>query len=103
MFETRSNPLGRNLWNQVQQMHDDMNRLFGRWTDGRTSWGYATFPAVNVWEADEALEVEAELPGLRLEDLEIFVTGNNQLTIKGEHKLGVTAKGRQHRQERTLG
>ena len=31
--------------------------------------------------------VEAELPGLKLEDLEIYVTGGNQLTIKGERPV----------------
>src|SRR5262245_54430412 len=87
MFATRWNPFGRNIWNQVQQMQDEMNRLFDRWGDGRA--GFATFPAVNVWEESDALYVQAELPGLNLNDLEIFVTGNNQLTIKGERKANV--------------
>jgi HSP20 family protein len=104
MFGTRWNPFNRNnVWGQMQQMQDEMNRLFSRWGDGRSGWGYAAFPAVNVWEEDDALFVEAELPGLNLADLEIFVTGHNQLTIKGERKVVVPDKSRLHRQERGMG
>jgi HSP20 family protein len=81
-----------------------MNRLFDRWNEdsGRVfSWTH--FPAVNVWEDGETLVVEAELPGLKLEDLEIFVTGNNQLTLKGERKVDAPEKGLRHRQERGFG
>jgi HSP20 family protein len=47
--------------------------------------------------------VEAELPGLELNDLEIYVTGENTLSVKGERKQpGVTA-GTWHRQERGYG
>jgi HSP20 family protein len=40
---------------------------------------------------------------LDLEDLEIYVTGGNQLILKGERKLCASAKGVWHRQERTFG
>jgi HSP20 family molecular chaperone IbpA len=36
--------------------------------------------------------LEAELPGLDLKGLEIFVTGGNQLTIKGERKQAAPEK-----------
>ena len=58
---------------------------------------------MNVWEEGEALVVEAELPGLALEDLDIFVTGHNQLTIKGERKAAAPDKSVQHRLERGFG
>ena len=44
--------------------------------------------------------IEAELPGQDLKDLEIYVTGGNQLTIKGERKQASSEKGVWHRQER---
>ena len=102
MFATRWNPWNRNLWGQVQQFQEEMNRMFDRWGDGRSGLS-AGFPAVNVWEEEDALFVEAELPGLNLNDLEIFVTGHNQLTIKGERKANVPEGTRLHRQERGLG
>ena len=63
----------------------------------------ATFPPVNVWEEGDAVLVEAELPGLDLKDLEIYVTGGNQLTVKGERKPLTPEKGVWHRQERGYG
>ena len=100
MLFTRFNPFGASAWDQMQRMQNEMNRLFGHWTgDGNV----ASFPAVNVREEDEALHVEAELPGMNLEEVEIFVTGNTQLTIKGERKAPTVDKGTQHRQERSFG
>jgi HSP20 family protein len=63
----------------------------------------AGFPALNVWEDGEKVHVEAELPGLDLKDVEIYVSGGNQLTIKGERKSNLPEKGVWHRQERTFG
>ncbi len=91
------------MWDQLQQFQNEMNRLFDRWGDGGRTGGVATFPAVNVWEEKDEVFVEAELPGLDLKDLEIYVTGGNQLTIKGERKPQATGKGVWHRQERGYG
>jgi len=92
------------LWNQLQQFQNDMNRLFDRWgDDGGRMPGWTNFPPVNVWEDGDNLNFEAELPGLRLNDLEIYVTGNNQLTLKGERKPTVPDKSVRHRQERGFG
>jgi HSP20 family protein len=91
------------MWNQLQQFQSEMNRLFDRWSDGGRAGGAATFPPVNVWEEGDAVLVEAELPGLDLKDLEIYVTGGNQLTVKGERKPLTPEKGVWHRQERAYG
>jgi HSP20 family protein len=87
----------------MQQLQNEMNQLFDRWGDnGRRGFAPA-FPAVNVWEDSEALFVEAELPGVDAKDLDIHVTGGNQLTVKGERKPAVPDKGVVHRQERGFG
>jgi HSP20 family protein len=88
-------------------MQDEMNRLFERWGSdgGRREFGFA-YPALNVWEDGERLFLEAELPGMDLKDLEIYVTGNDQLTVKGERKPitpGNGTKAIRHRQERGFG
>ena len=90
------------LWNQMRQFQGEMNRLFDRWAGPGQSGG-AEFPALNVWEEGEHVLVEAEVPGLDLKDLEIYVTGGNQLTLKGQRKPPVTERGAWHRQERTFG
>jgi HSP20 family protein len=92
-------------WNQLNQLQQEMNRLFSRWGEDGGRWtGLAGgFPAMNVWEDNDTVFVEAELPGLNLKDLEIYVTGGNQLTIKGERKAAAPEKGLWHRQERVFG
>jgi HSP20 family protein len=89
------------VWHSLNDVQHEVNRLFDRW--GRHPFGIGEFPTINLWESDDALCLEAELPGLELEDLEIFVTGNTQLTLKGERKPPVVEKGVQHRQERAFG
>ncbi len=61
------------------------------------------FPPLNLWEDDDNLYIEAELPELELTDLEIFVNGGNQLSIKGERKQPEQEKGMWHLQERSHG
>jgi HSP20 family protein len=89
------------LWNQLQQFQGEVNRAFDRWSGFGSS--LASFPTVNVWEEGDQLHVEAELPGLELKDLEIFVTGSNEITLKGQRQLNAPAKGAWHRRERTAG
>jgi len=60
------------------------------------------FPAVNVWENEEVLFAEAEVPGLKMDDLEILVAGN-ELTIKGERGDGEQEGVTYHRRERGTG
>jgi len=91
------------LWNQVHQFQSEMNRLLDHWSHSHTWSSLGAFPAVNVWEDGDKVFVEAELPGLDLKDLEIFVTGGRQLTIKGERKQLTPEKGVWHRQERSYG
>jgi HSP20 family protein len=91
------------VWDQLQQFQQEMNRLFDRWGDGGI-FGASGFPALNVWEDGEEVHVEAELPGLDLKDMEIYVSGGNQLTLKGERKKpSLPEKGVWHRQERSFG
>lgn len=91
------------VWNPLQQVQEEMNRLFDRWGNGNVFGGAAGFPALNVWEDGDTVHVEADLPGLDLKDVEIYVSGGNQLTLKGERKANLPEKGVWHRQERVFG
>lgn len=91
-----------NPWGQLQQLQQEMNQLFDRWGPDGAAASQA-FPASNVWEDRDALYAEMELPGQNLEDLEIYVTGGNQLALKGERCEEVPQKAVIHRQERGLG
>ena len=62
----------------------------------------ATFPPLNVREDDRNLYVEADLPGLGMDDIDVSVLGN-ELTIKGERKQGDEEGVSYHLRERGVG
>ncbi len=94
-------------WQPMQEMNrlrHEMDRLFGNYGGERPrDRGASVFPALNVWEDDDNYFVEAELPGFGLEELEIYVTGGNELSISGERKPLELEGGAWHRQERGFG
>jgi len=101
---TRWHPF-RELRHEMRRFQREMNRLFGRRGFDFEAWpGLAmSFPPVNLSEDDDFVYAEAELPGLKLPDLEITVTADNQLTIKGKREPAAPAKVEWHRQERGYG
>lgn len=100
-----TDPWGTDLWGKMNRFRNEMDRLFESfgYCDGPWPALAAAYPAVNVWEDADRVYAEAELPGMELSDLEIYVTGGNQLTIKGERKQPPTDKAYWHRQERGFG
>ena len=62
-----------------------LNRFF-QGADLPLETGRADFvPKVNVKETEEAIEITAEVPGLKPEDIELTLTGD-VLTLRGEKK-----------------
>lgn len=92
------------MQSEMNRLQSEMDRLFGRFDGaGRQGFTQTEYPAVNLWEDKDRLFVEAELPGLKLEDLEIYVTGGNQLTISGKRKQPADNGTAWHRRERGYG
>lgn len=60
------------------------------------------FPALNVWEDGDKLIAEAEVPGLKLEEIELLAVGT-ELTIKGRRPEIDDPKMAVHRHERGVG
>jgi len=60
------------------------------------------YPALNVWEDEGSYTAEAELPGFRLEDVEVNVRGS-ELSISGERKPEEKEGMTWHRRERGFG
>ncbi len=89
-------------WTEMNRLSREMDRLFGRGNGMGSPLGVGAYPALNVWEDNDNLYAEAELPGFKLDDLEIYVTGN-QLTITGERRPPEHNGGTWHRQERGYG
>jgi HSP20 family protein len=89
----------------MNRLQGAMNRLLGEPNgdeDRQRRLGGA-YPALDVWEDESTLFVEAELPGMELGDLEILITGGNQLSLRGERKQPQAEQGTWHRQERGFG
>jgi len=97
-----------NGWEPAVRLRNELDRVMGDVYQAlpemarATGFGAPTFPALNLWEDERNLFVEAELPGLKLEDLEIFVQGE-ELTIKGERKCCAEEGASFHRRERPTG
>jgi len=97
------------MFTSMGRLQEEMNRLFNRWGversngNGSKMSAPATYPPVDLWEDGENLYVEAELPGLEMNDLEIYVTGDNQLSLRGRRSPPQVEGGTWHRQERGYG
>jgi len=89
----------------LARLHEDMNRWFENFfEDVPQLRGYAAgYPGLNLWEDGDAARVEAELPGLGMDDVEIYVTGN-ELRIEGERKFAAApGQAAYRRRERAAG
>lgn len=90
---------------EIDRMKRDMDRLFGSFMRGgplSAMTGSGVFPALNLSEDDDKVFVNAELPGIKPEDLDISVIGDT-LTLRGERKADEGSEGSYHRRERKMG
>jgi len=89
------------------QLQREMNRLFDsvfgkHFTTGRVRSAYV-YPATNVRETGEAYVITCEVPGLEMDDVEVYVT-REQVTLSGTRDDGIPREGTTlHRRERDSG
>ena len=87
----------------VGQLRDEMNRLLsGLFDEPPLSRTRRPFPPVNVWQHEDEVLVEAELPGLKAGDLDISVSGD-EMTLKGQRDEAEQQGATYHRRERGTG
>jgi HSP20 family protein len=87
---------------EMNRLQNELDRLFG--DRGATSLlDVRAFPAINLWEDDENFYVESEIPGMEMQEFELFVNEDNQLTIQGERKQPNGDAAIRHREERAFG
>lgn len=74
------------LWSRLGRLPNELEELAGKWASMPKSWWLHSypFPLVNIREEAEAFFVDAELPGLTREQIEIFVRHGIELTVRGE-------------------
>ena len=82
---------------ELEEMHDQMGRLLGSGLADPSLWA----PPVDIEETDDAWTVEAELPGVKKDDVDIQMN-DSELVVKGEIKER-ERKGIMRRRTRRVG
>lgn len=90
-----------NLWTPYVDLRREIDRLLDNFT-GDGGGRARTFPAVNLWEDGDSLYLEAELPGVGQDDIDISAIGN-ELTLRGRRSPRQGDNVAYHRQERGAG
>jgi HSP20 family protein len=91
---------------ELRSLQDEMTRLFVGAVprgNGEQMASGSWIPSVDIYEDQDKLVLEADLPGLKRRDFEISVE-NNVITLKGERKFEKKVEGdNYHRVERSYG
>lgn len=69
----------------MRRIHDMLDRVMDDSMGGTTQW-YEGMAPIDVYQDDDEIVVEASLPGVAPEDVDISVTGDT-LTLRGTTKL----------------
>lgn len=99
-------PTAHSFADPFLQLHREMNRVFddalrGLGTPGAVGGAALGGPRMNVSETDDAIHVEAELPGVAEQDVHVELN-DDMLTIRGEKKATREDKN-MHVVERSFG
>lgn len=106
MFELVTWP--RDPWSvfdELESLQGDMDRMLAdsQGRRGRAWRSRSTYPLMNVWSSSDGLIIDAELPGVDPQDVEISVVGD-ELTLTGKVNAGDIPEGEtSHRRERPAG
>jgi HSP20 family protein len=101
--------LSTNLFREMETLRREMNAVFGGHTQGQDASvaflpgiGTRRYPRVNLSEDADNYYLDAFIPGVESESLDINLTGRS-LTISGAHKSEEPENVRWQRQERGRG
>lgn len=99
MYRTFRTP---SIWREIDRLQRDMNRLFNQSSASRLRTA-PSYPAINIWANEDGQFVSAEMPGVRVEEIDINVNGDT-LTISGKRGSDeVPENAHFHRKERVHG
>ncbi|MCO6510662.1 MAG: Hsp20/alpha crystallin family protein [Aridibacter famidurans] len=92
---------------ELRSLQDEMNRLFmtnvprSVAQEDLASGGWS--PSVDIYESENEIILEAELPGMKRDDFEVSIE-NNVITLKGKREFEKKEEGdNYHRVERSYG
>jgi HSP20 family protein len=90
-------------WRPLREFQEELLSVRERFAAGDRPALASSYPPVNIWGDSNKVYAEAELPGMQLDHLEIYVTEGNLLTIQGERRQRDLDKGVWYGQERGFG
>ena len=93
--------LNDNTFAQMNRLRSELEKVFG--VDIKNYGSTQLHPRVNMREDSKRIFLEAELPGVRLEDIEILILEGDQLSIKGNRRKPETQTNEWMRNERIFG
>lgn len=92
-----------NVGRELAQLQREVNQLSRRAVRPAARRGARVFPSIIISATDEKMVVRAEVPGMKLEDFDISVSGDI-LTVQGARFTGEGLDGGwYHRRERESG
>lgn len=94
-------------YHPFQQLRSEMDRLLNGFMGNATNGGSSHFtgrgqPAVNLWDENDSLKLEMELPGVKNEQIDLSVAGD-ELTVKVKRPDVTEENITYHRRERPVG
>lgn len=92
------------LFDELWRLQQEVDDLFGSWSSplGIRSLPRGSFPAVNVGQTPERVDVYLFAPGLDPKSLDISIQ-QNLLTVSGKREVKVEEDAEYYRQERFSG
>jgi len=94
-----------NGFHPVLNLRSEMDRMVRNYFGpavARAASVAAGFPPLNVWEEGDTLYAEAEVPGVKSEDIDVSVVGSD-LILHGQRQSDQSEGTSYHRQERGFG
>lgn len=79
--EVAPNPTG---WPLIQSFQTDLNRVFDAFNARFQPMSQRMLPVLDIAETEDAVEITAEMPGVKPEDLDVSISGD-MVILKG-HK-----------------
>ncbi len=98
----------RDPMSELRNVQEEVNRIFNttfpKWFQNEEGLVKGNWtPSVDIYEGENSIVLEADLPGLKAEDFRLSIE-NYVLTLTGERKFEKEAKGESyHRVERQYG
>ena len=89
------------VFDELWRLQQEVDELFGSWSSplGIRSLPRGSFPAVNVGQTPERVEVYLFAPGIDPKSLDISIQ-QNLLTVSGKREVGAREDASYYRQER---